>query len=297
MKAEIKRAKASIEFLTDENCYVSEVANDSGDEQVSIARVRVQPNITTEWHKLIGTSERYIITSGTGSVEIDSSEPVMVEEGDIVRIPPDIRQRIKNIGKKDLIFYAICIPPFKSSNYLEVTEKEERQITNPKYGKLVPDIIKGEIEGKNIAIHAYDKMMWTIRTGFLTLFFVGWGILLKTLIDNNALNLDNSQILLVMLLASLTLSLGGLSIDLNYLRRKFRVVFALDSLLSTLVNKGISSEQYQSNIEEYILVAGDKENTNYNNVSGYHSACKAGVAIFILPLLIAFICVFLLWPV
>jgi hypothetical protein len=43
---------------------------------------------------------------------------------------------------------------------------------------LISKIIVDEIGGKNQAIHAYDKMIWTVRTGFLTLFFARWGILL-----------------------------------------------------------------------------------------------------------------------
>ena len=48
---------------------------------------------------------------------------------------------------------------------------------------LLEKLVLEEIGGKNRAIHAYDRMMWTVRTGFLTLFFAGWGILLKALVE------------------------------------------------------------------------------------------------------------------
>lgn len=51
---------------------------------------------------------------------------------------------------------------------------------------LLEKLVLDEISGKNKAIHAYDRMMWTVRTGFLTLFFSGWGILLKAMVEKVA---------------------------------------------------------------------------------------------------------------
>ena len=49
---------------------------------------------------------------------------------------------------------------------------------------LQKDIILGEIAGKNTAIHAYDKILWMIRTGYLTLFYGGWAIVLNVIADS-----------------------------------------------------------------------------------------------------------------
>ena len=83
---------------------------------------------------------------------------------------------------------------------------------------LISKIIIDEIGGKNQAIHAYDKMIWTVRTGFLTIFFAGWGILLKSFVDTSSDKQLSSQhdIFIVMLLISITLSCGGFIVDLNY---------------------------------------------------------------------------------
>jgi mannose-6-phosphate isomerase-like protein (cupin superfamily) len=122
MQAEIKSAIGVSEFETDERCHIQEIANDAGDEQVSIARARVESGVTTAWHKLIGISERYIIVSGQGRVEIDTMEPTEVEPGDVVRIPPDCRQRITNTGSQDLVFYAVCSPPFQQRLYVNLEQ-------------------------------------------------------------------------------------------------------------------------------------------------------------------------------
>lgn len=118
MKAEIKKASDAVEFETRERCHILEVANDAGDEWLSIARARVAPGITTAWHLLKATTERYIIVQGEASVQIGAGEPVDVGPGDVVRIPAETPQRIENSGGVDLIFYAVCAPPFKEENYI-----------------------------------------------------------------------------------------------------------------------------------------------------------------------------------
>jgi mannose-6-phosphate isomerase-like protein (cupin superfamily) len=117
MRAEIRKASTAPEFETPERCHIVEVANDAGDRQASIARARVEPGVTTAWHVLDGIGERYIIVAGRGRAEIGDLEPVDVEAGDVVRIPPGTRQRIANSGDEDLVFYAVCTPPFREERY------------------------------------------------------------------------------------------------------------------------------------------------------------------------------------
>lgn len=122
MQPEVKKADQAIEFETDERCHITEVANDPGDEFVSIARARVAPGVTTAWHKLDNISERYIIVSGQGRVEIGELQPVEVLQGDVVRIPANIPQRITNTGQDDLIFFAVCAPPFEQRRYVNLEQ-------------------------------------------------------------------------------------------------------------------------------------------------------------------------------
>ncbi|MBN1102135.1 MAG: cupin domain-containing protein [Deltaproteobacteria bacterium] len=103
--------------MTAEGCYILEVANDPDDETVSIARARVEPGVTTAWHRLRGISERYIIISGAGRVDIAGLPPTKVNPGDVVLIPPETNQRIRNTGERDLVFYCVCSPRFRSENY------------------------------------------------------------------------------------------------------------------------------------------------------------------------------------
>ena len=120
MLAEVKLADSADEFATAERCHIIEVANDAGDPQLSIARARVEPGVTTAWHLLRDTSERYLIVSGQGQVEIGKLAPTLIGPGDVVRIPADVAQRITNTGDDQLIFYAMCTPRFTAAAYVNL---------------------------------------------------------------------------------------------------------------------------------------------------------------------------------
>ncbi len=109
------------EFRTEERCFIFESLNGSND-CLSVARARVQPGITTHWHAVNGTVERYIVAEGKGRVEVGDLESEDVGAGDVVLIPAGVRQRITNTGSTDLVFYCVCTPPFEQKNYQDLEE-------------------------------------------------------------------------------------------------------------------------------------------------------------------------------
>jgi len=113
----VRKQELAKEFLTPERCHILETYNTAADESVSIARARVEPGVTTAWHLLEHTIERYIIVEGRGRVEIGDLPAADVEPGDVVIIPAAIRQRVANSGNIDLVFYCVCTPRFESKNY------------------------------------------------------------------------------------------------------------------------------------------------------------------------------------
>ena len=122
MKEAIKKQNLGNEFYTPEKCYITELCNRPDDPDVSIARARVEPGITTRWHRLTGTVERYYIVNGRGRVEVGELPPQEVSAGDIVLIPPKCRQRITNIGSQNLVFLAICTPRFSDDVYEDIED-------------------------------------------------------------------------------------------------------------------------------------------------------------------------------
>ncbi len=122
MKPKIIKAKNLEEFYTDEKCYIAELINAPEDNDLSIARARVTPGVTTVRHKLDGTSERYVVVAGMGIVEVEGLTKTEVTVGDLVLIPPDTPQRITNTGETDLVFLCICTPGFRTKCYTECGE-------------------------------------------------------------------------------------------------------------------------------------------------------------------------------
>lgn len=117
---QVLKAAHAEEFFTSEQCFITELANTPSDPAVSVARARVEPGITTRWHRLNGIMERYCILAGAAEVELGDRPPQAVAPGDVVLIPPGIRQRIRNTGENDLLFLAICSPRFVDSAYEEL---------------------------------------------------------------------------------------------------------------------------------------------------------------------------------
>jgi len=119
MQPEVMKYNTTEEYWFEEGCFIHETANDGGDN-LSIARARVPAQSKTKSHLLLDTAERYIIISGEGEIILGEEIRQHVEVGDVVRIPPDIRQCIRNTGKEDLVFYVICTPRFRRECYVSL---------------------------------------------------------------------------------------------------------------------------------------------------------------------------------
>ena len=106
------------EYYFKEGCFIEEWLNNSDNEDISIARVRVEGRRSTRKHKLIDTKERYVILSGSGIVTV-GEKTWQVKAKDVVLIKSGQEQCIENPNAQDLIFLAICSPRFEEKNYIE----------------------------------------------------------------------------------------------------------------------------------------------------------------------------------
>ncbi len=126
MRAKIIQQQSTQEYWFEEGCFIREIGNHPDDPHVSIARARVKPGERTCWHRLEGISERYLITEGCATVEVGDLPAAVVGAGDLVLIPPGTKQRIRNDGAGDLVFYAICCPRFSAERYHRIEAADER---------------------------------------------------------------------------------------------------------------------------------------------------------------------------
>ena len=104
------------EFWTAERCYITELLNQDQTPEVSIARTRVEPGVTTQLHSL-SVAEWYVIETGTGVMTVGEEAPRSVGAGDIVAIGRDVPQKIRNDGNRDLLFLCVCTPRFSQECY------------------------------------------------------------------------------------------------------------------------------------------------------------------------------------
>ncbi len=150
MQTTIHHPDVTQERFIAEGCHILESWNHDSDAGCSIARARVLPGDTTHWHRLHGIAERYLIISGTGRVEVGDLPAEEVGPGDLVIIPPLVRQRITNTGAQDLVFYAICTPRFTAAGYEDL---EDRPAIDPE--DLEQDLLERLLQHPNgISEHA-----------------------------------------------------------------------------------------------------------------------------------------------
>lgn len=118
----IQRAGDRSEYWFQEGCWITELSNAAEDPELSIARARVAPGGITRWHALDGITERYVIISGRGRVELGNDVRESITDGDVVIIAPGLAQRIENTGEDDLVFLALCTPRFRPECYRDLDD-------------------------------------------------------------------------------------------------------------------------------------------------------------------------------
>lgn len=112
----IDKAKPGKEFWTAERCFITELLNTTSQPEVSLARTRVEPGVTTQLHQL-SVCEWYVIESGSGLMRVGDERPFAVGPGDTVTVPKHAPQQITNSGNEDLCFLCICTPKFSQDCY------------------------------------------------------------------------------------------------------------------------------------------------------------------------------------
>ena len=113
----IKDLKTCKEFIAGDNAILRELLHPDKAElklRYSLAHAMLKPGETSYRHKL-KASEVYYILEGEGLMHIDN-ESARVLPGQVVYIPPDAVQYIKNIGQVDLKFLCIVDPAWRKED-------------------------------------------------------------------------------------------------------------------------------------------------------------------------------------
>ena len=110
----IKDLKECEEIIAGDNTILRELLNPLKEDiaiSYSLAYARLKPGQISLAHRL-KSSEVYYMLQGKGEMYIDE-EMEAVSAGQVVYIPPDAVQRIKNTGSADLVFLCIVDPAWK----------------------------------------------------------------------------------------------------------------------------------------------------------------------------------------
>lgn len=113
----VRKFKDLKEFTAGDHSILREYFNALKDEMelnYSLAHARVVVGKTSTKHTL-KSSEVYFILEGKGLMFVDK-EKREVEKGDVVYIPPNAVQWIKNTGKKQLEILCIVEPSWKKED-------------------------------------------------------------------------------------------------------------------------------------------------------------------------------------
>jgi len=82
-----------------------------GTELQSLAEATLEPGQATERHYHGRSEEIYVVTKGSGTMEI-GGETRRVAKGDAVLIPAGAWHTLDNDGTSELVFLCICSPPY-----------------------------------------------------------------------------------------------------------------------------------------------------------------------------------------
>lgn len=107
----VKRTEPLMELETEDGLLVTEWWNTPADPALSVARMRIEPGVSTKPYQLHGITERYLFLSGNGFVEIDG-EVHAVGPGDGILVKPGAWRSVTNKGMRNLGWLAICRPRF-----------------------------------------------------------------------------------------------------------------------------------------------------------------------------------------
>ena len=81
----------------------------------SLAEAQLEPGQATERHYHAQTEEIYLVTKGSGSLEV-GGETRRVRPGDAVLIPPGVWHTLENDGTSELTILCMCAPPYSDED-------------------------------------------------------------------------------------------------------------------------------------------------------------------------------------
>jgi mannose-6-phosphate isomerase-like protein (cupin superfamily) len=99
-------------FVTKDGSTIRELHHTAAQ---SLAEATLEPGQATERHYHRATEEIYVVTKGSGVLEIDG-ETRRVRPGEAILIPPGARHQLENDGTSELRILCCCSPPYSDDD-------------------------------------------------------------------------------------------------------------------------------------------------------------------------------------
>jgi mannose-6-phosphate isomerase-like protein (cupin superfamily) len=104
----VQSAAAAEPFTTKDGSTIRELHHTTVQ---SLAEATLEPGQATVRHYHRETEEIYLVTKGSGSLEVDG-ETRRVRPGDAILIPPGAWHTLENDGTSELTILCMCAPPY-----------------------------------------------------------------------------------------------------------------------------------------------------------------------------------------
>ena len=108
----LQRIERAEPFTTKDGSTIRELHHTP---EQSLAEAALEPGQATERHYHGRTEEIYLVTKGSGSLEVDG-ETQRVRPGDAVLIPPGAWHTLENNGTSELLILCCCAPPYSDDD-------------------------------------------------------------------------------------------------------------------------------------------------------------------------------------
>jgi mannose-6-phosphate isomerase-like protein (cupin superfamily) len=95
-------------FVTKDGSTIRELHHTAAQ---SLAEATLEPGQSTIRHHHRASEEIYVVTKGSGSLEVDG-ETRRVSRGDAILIPPGAWHTLENDGTSELTILCCCAPPY-----------------------------------------------------------------------------------------------------------------------------------------------------------------------------------------
>ena len=99
-------------FTTKDGSTIRELHHTSAQ---SLAEATLEPGQATQRHYHESSEEIYLVTKGSGELEVDG-EARRVTRGDAILIPPGAWHTLENNGTSELTILCMCSPPYSDED-------------------------------------------------------------------------------------------------------------------------------------------------------------------------------------